>query len=227
MSNNSSSTGQTNNNNAPYTPVTGPNVAGGMLTTNEIIVQVLYWIGFTSEAQRQNLIDKSFTTFDDIRMMSTLNVNEMAQDWSARTQVNSRMNFGSKQTKLLKALIHWTQDFYRVSSEPVIEGLCKTVFIWQLRRALSRATTRKTLHKQTKTVAKAATPAPLNPKDNGNSGKRSSLTMPVPILEPTAYHYHTLSVSRKNLIRTISMRTSSLRLLPKLHYPENITWLID
>ena len=85
----------------------------------------------------------------------------MSTDFSGRTQVNGRINFGTRRTKKLKSLVHWVQDFYRVSEEPGIVGLSENIFKSQLERALIRSDIRKSMALQTKTAADAASPDPL------------------------------------------------------------------
>ena len=71
------------------------------------------------------------------------------------------MHFGTRRSKLLKAFIYWTHDFYCVSTTPTIENLNEDSFKNELRIALTRVTTRKTLSEQTKTTAEAVSPGPL------------------------------------------------------------------
>jgi hypothetical protein len=144
-----------------FIPVTGQQIAQHPLSDEQMILQCLYWIGFRTDAQRDNITNESFSNFDDIRIMSTSDVNDMASDWASRTVANGRMHFGARRSKLLKAFIHWTHDFYRVSTTPTIENLNEDSFKNELRIALTRATTRKTLSEQTKTTAEAASPGPL------------------------------------------------------------------
>jgi hypothetical protein len=144
-----------------FIPVTGQQIARHPLSEEQIISQCLYWIGFRIDGQRDNIIEESFSNFDDIRIMSTTDAKDMATDWASRTAANGRMHFGARRLKLLKAFIHWTHDFYRVSNTPTIENLNEDSFKNELRIALTRATTRKTLSEQTKTTAEAASPGPL------------------------------------------------------------------
>ena len=88
----------------------------------------------------------------------------MSTDFSNRTgraAANGRINIGLMRTKRLKALIHWIQDFYRISREPTIVGLNEALFKRDLDRALARAEIRNGLKDQTKTAADAASPGPL------------------------------------------------------------------
>ena len=60
-----------------------------------------------------------------------------------------------------KALIHWVQDFYRVSKVPTIVGLSQTFFRAELERALAREEIRKSLRELAKTTTDEASPGPL------------------------------------------------------------------
>ena len=148
---------------APYVPVIGDVVVRANLNEDDAIQQILHWIGFRIDNQRQNLIDDSLGSFDDIRMLSEKDITSMAEEWSRRSSTGNprKIIFGTKRIKLLKALTHWVQDFFRVSTVPHINDLTEPMFISQLQRALTRAEIRSNIKDQTKTAADAATPGPL------------------------------------------------------------------
>ena len=85
----------------------------------------------------------------------------MASDYGGRTQNNGRIHFGVRRTKHIKGLVHWINDFDRVSGAPTIVGLNETSFKQELDRALARDAIRKSLRSQTSTTADAASPGPL------------------------------------------------------------------
>ena len=72
-----------------------------------------------------------------------------------------RLHFGVCRTKYLQTLVHWVQDFYRVSKVPIIVGLSQTLFRANLERALAREEIRKSLRELTKTATDEASPGPL------------------------------------------------------------------
>lgn len=146
---------------AQYVPVAGNVVATAGLNENDTIQQMLYWIGFRIDDQRTGIIDDSLGSYDDIRMLSEKDVNAMATEWAGRTSNNGRIIFGIRRTKLLKALTHWVQDFFRVSAVPHIDDLDENGFKSQLQRALARAEIRSNIKDQTKIAAAASTPGPL------------------------------------------------------------------
>ena len=58
-------------------------------------------------------------------------------------------------------MMHWVQDFYRVSSIPSTSGLNRASFIVALTVAGQRADVRKQLIDQSDEKAKVASPGPL------------------------------------------------------------------
>jgi len=122
---------------------------------------MMHWIGFTNDAIRARIINDSIESFDDIRVLSETDITSMTTDWSSRSPATQRISFGTRRTKLMKALIHWMQDFYRISLVPTIEGETEATLKSQLLRALLRADIRKNFKDNTSTAADAADPGPL------------------------------------------------------------------
>jgi hypothetical protein len=146
---------------AEYAPVEGATIAANDLSEKDTIIQIMHWIGFNNEAIRNRIIDDSIGSYDDIRMLSETDITSMTTDWSSRNPVNQRISFGTRRTKLMKALTHWMQDFYRISLVPTISGDNEATFKSQLLRALARADIRKNFKDNTSTAADAADPGPL------------------------------------------------------------------
>ena len=69
----------------------------------------------------------------------------MSNDFSSRTNANDKMYFGTTRTKRIEALIHWIQNFYRVSKVPSVVGLSQVLFRDKLERALAREEDKKSL----------------------------------------------------------------------------------
>ena len=136
--------------------VTDPNIP-----EEETIRQVLHWIGFLTDAQKDSLVNDGFESFGDAATMTEKDINAMATSFASRTANNGRMFFGTRRIKFLKAFTHWIRDFYRVSGVPEIVGLSAVTFKAQLDRAAARAIVRKNMESQTKTSAEAASPGPL------------------------------------------------------------------
>ena len=144
-----------------YILAKGAELAPEGLDELDTISQALYWIGFRTDVQRNNIISDSFVSYDDIRLFSEKDISNMASDWSSRQASNGKIIFGTRRTKLVKAFTHWVQDFYRISREPSVDGLNEASFLAMLNRALARSEIRKNIKDQNKTAAEAASPGPL------------------------------------------------------------------
>ena len=70
--------------------------------------------------------------------------------------------FGIGQKKLLKSIIHWVNDHYRVSATPDIYGMSENGFKSVLEQSVVRAKIRDTLMKESNIKAAAADPGPLD-----------------------------------------------------------------
>jgi hypothetical protein len=136
------------------------NIVPDGITEDDSLEQILHWIGFVGAAQKNALIDDAFGSFDDLKVLTEKDVSTMATSFAGRPAA-SRIFFGTRKTKSIKAIVHWVQDFYRVSMVPSIVGLDEVMFKAQLERALNRATVRTNMKAQTATQASAASPGPL------------------------------------------------------------------
>ena len=148
---------------AAYTLVLGDvNVEASPLLTEDVTIrQILHWIGFTVETNRDNLMNESVGTLADVRSLTEKDVLAFNTDWASRTQGNGRFHIGTRRSKMLQAFVHWVQDFQRVSGEVSIIGLNENSFKLQLHRALARSVIRKNLKDQTSSASDAASPGPL------------------------------------------------------------------
>ena len=149
----------------PQAPIPHALVLGNIdiapgIADDESLVQILHWIGFRTAPQRAALVADCFDSFDNLKMLSEKDVHQMATEFSWRTATR-RMIFGTNRTKFLKAIVHWVQDFYRVSETPTIVGLNEMSFKNELKRSLSRISIRKTLADSASITSKAADPGPL------------------------------------------------------------------
>ena len=132
------------------------------LTNEATIQQILHWIGFRNGAIRENLRNDSLGSFEELQSLTEKDVQSISTDWAGRTANHGRFYMGSRRLKYLQSLIHWVQDFRRVSKTPTIVGLNENTFKSQLSRALDRAIIRKTLMDQSTTASAAASPGPLD-----------------------------------------------------------------
>jgi len=131
------------------------------LTEVTSLQQILHWIGFTIEENRENIRTQSLGSYDDIQSLTEKDCQAIATDWASRTIPNGRFHVGLRRLKSLQALVHWVQDFRRTSITPTIVGLNAITFKSALSRALDRATIRKSLQDQSSSASAAASPGPL------------------------------------------------------------------
>ncbi len=143
--------------------VLGDNIIDNGISEEVSLLQVLHWIGFRTAEQRNSIVvADSFTSWEDLKMLTEKDASAMTISFATCSQANSHIIFGTTtRTKYIKALIHWVQDFYRISGVPTIVGLHERTFKQQLQHALTRAKARKNLIDQTSSVADAASPGPL------------------------------------------------------------------
>ena len=122
---------------APYIPVDGAGnkiLAG--ISDQDTMIQILWWIGFRTAGQSTHIYDDGVDSWESIQMVSLDDIDAMAKTFMARTTSSgSKIIFGTNRTKGLKALIHWTQDFYRVYDVPTIKDLDEITFKAALRTA--------------------------------------------------------------------------------------------
>ena len=64
---------------------------------------------------------------------------DLSTDFAQRTQDNRKMHFGVRRTKRMKSLLHWVQDFYRISGDPTIVEMIEFMFVEQLDTTLYKA----------------------------------------------------------------------------------------
>ena len=147
-----------------YVLILGENVVpdSGLVTETTTIQQILHWIGFRTQTNRENLREQSLGTMNDMLSLTEKDVISIASDWSNRTAAAGRFNIGTVRLKALRAVVHWVQDFRRVSGTPSIVGLNEISFKQQLTRALDRSVIRKSLKDQTATTSSEASPGPLD-----------------------------------------------------------------
>ena len=105
--------------------------------------QTLMWIGFNTTASRDALqID--IEQFEDMLELTEKDISDLEYSYSKRTAADGRLIFGLQKTNRLKSMIHWVQDFTRVSETPNIDELDEASF----RAALGVAAQRSTIRKQ-------------------------------------------------------------------------------
>ena len=121
---------------AAYVYVTGAMKAPDVITEEFQIKQSLHWIGFGTEFMKDNIYDDLISSFSDLFTMNFDDVNTMAKDYVNHALILGKINFGICRIKKLKALLHWAQEFRRISERPSVEGMAYNDFLLQLDRAL-------------------------------------------------------------------------------------------
>ena len=123
--------------------------------------EILGWIGFVDNADRESIIKGAFEAYSDIQSLNEKDITEMSESYSKRTTTAGKIDFGIRRTKRLKFMMHWVHDFYRVSSIPTTAGLDHAGFLAAIAVAGQRADVRKQLKDQSNEKAKVASPGPL------------------------------------------------------------------
>ena len=123
--------------------------------------EILDWIGFSQNADRTSIIQGAFEEYTDIQSLNEKDITELSDSFSRRTATNGRIDFGIRRTKRLKFMMHWVQDFYRVSTTPSTDGLDQVKFLAAITIAGQRSDVRKQLKDQSDEKAKVASPGPL------------------------------------------------------------------
>lgn len=124
---------------------------------NEALVgleRILEIIGFRNDVERASVMEGGISEFEDFRHLDEKDIRSMAEDFGKRSQANGRINFGLGRVKRLIGVMHWVQDCYRASDEPIHENFSMEV----LNEALGLAQVRKSDLELVSTNSKAAEP---------------------------------------------------------------------
>jgi len=92
--------------------------------------QILYWIGFRTETQRNHLITDSLTSYEDLQFLDDKEVEKTRGDLGTRSATARKFIFGTNRTKPKKTFLN---EFYRIAIEPSIVGLNEIKFRKKLR----------------------------------------------------------------------------------------------
>jgi hypothetical protein len=84
---------------------------------------VLTYCGFDQPETRANIALDGFDSFDELMNLSEANIDELAKGFASRRVADGKISFGLKRILFLKASIHWTQDFRRVSRVATLAGI--------------------------------------------------------------------------------------------------------
>ena len=75
------------------------------------IKSISQYCGFNEQRGRDDIAADGFESYDDIMSLTEKDVGSLSKGFADRTSTQGRINFGLKRTNLLKATIHWAQDF--------------------------------------------------------------------------------------------------------------------
>ena len=84
------------------------------------LIQCMQWIGFNDADARTEIVNESFQFYEDLYDLCEKEIDTLSTSFSSRTVANGRINFGLRRTKKIKFLLHWVQDFRRVSIKPMM-----------------------------------------------------------------------------------------------------------
>ena len=145
----------------PVVYAEGDAVTPNDMTEESQIKQILHWIGFITDAQKDTVYGDAISSFADLNGLAGEDIDSMARSYASRTQADGRIHIGIRRMKRLKSLIHWVQDFRRISKVPTVSAMSGTVFLTALATASERAQIRKQHRDDSDVLAKDASPGPL------------------------------------------------------------------
>lgn len=100
--------------------------------------QCLQFIGLGG-ARAERIMEEGLETYEDFRTLTEDDIQSMVTTMSKRTIADGRVVIKVGESRKLKALMHWIQDFYRCSDEPSFDVLNQDA----LRTAADRAKARQ------------------------------------------------------------------------------------
>jgi hypothetical protein len=122
----------------------------------------LEYCGFTDQARRTDIAADGFESYDDVNTLTEKDIGSLAKGFAERTTVNGKIIFGLRRTNLLKATIHWAQDFRRISRVPTLDDIAdQAEFREALETARLRAQIRRHNAEESDGLSKAADPGKL------------------------------------------------------------------
>ena len=108
------------------------------------IDKILEYSDFDDSAQQTIIAADGFESFDEILTLGDSDSVDLAKGFSDRNFIAGKISFGLRQTNILKATIHWAQDFRRISWTPSPIGISNTA---KFRAAIEAARNRTRIRK--------------------------------------------------------------------------------
>ena len=84
---------------------------------------ILRYCGFAEANDRTSIAQDGFKSFEDIMSLSEKDVSSLAKGFVERTVASGKIVFGLRRTNLLRATVHWAQDFHRIGRAPTLNGI--------------------------------------------------------------------------------------------------------
>ena len=106
----------------PYQFVQGAISAREAISEANSLRQILSWMGF-SVMHCDVLAYDAFLSWVDVRALDQEYIRTLARSYQNRTVADGRIIIFTTKTKRMKSVIHWVNDFYRVSQEPSIVSM--------------------------------------------------------------------------------------------------------
>jgi hypothetical protein len=123
---------------------------------------ILEYCGFNLQANRNDIAADGFESFEDMLTLTEKDITSLAKGFAERAVAQGRIIFGLRRTNLLKATIHWAQDFRCISKEVTLEGIDDAAdFRNAIKTARQRAQIRKHSAEESDSLSKAADPGKL------------------------------------------------------------------
>ena len=119
--------------------VTGDDVTPAVMNEEFQIKQILHWIGFVTAGQKNAVYEDSISSYNDLNGLTKNDIDSMPRGYASRTLNDGRIHLGIRRIKRLKALVHWAQDFRRISKSPTVISTSGTDFLAVLEQASERA----------------------------------------------------------------------------------------
>jgi hypothetical protein len=142
--------------------------------------QILKWCGFTKVQDRKDISQDGFQSFDDIMALTEKDITDLGKGFADR---DTKIIFGLQRTNRLKSMIHWIQDFERVSRIPSLVDLDNLVdFKHVVELAYNRSKIRKSTSEDLDGISKAADPGKLQNSLIGPNGREALITTSLPSL---------------------------------------------
>ena len=82
------------------------------------IERILDYSGFDDPAHKNVITADGFDSYDHILVLEDSDIVNPSKGFSYRTVAMEKIIFGLRRTNILKATIHWNQEFRKISQTP-------------------------------------------------------------------------------------------------------------